>query len=177
MLLILVLQLGQREGGGIDIDVPHLPQMAFSGIAIRIKGLAMKPQASGTLLYRRVDGTLEVLLVHPSGNYNRKKPWSIPKGLCEPGESLEETARRETLEETGVTAGELTEMGSIDYRKSKKRVHCFVGRAQPDAAPICASWEVDRAEFVELESAREVLHPDQVAFLDRLEEHLESTEL
>ena len=46
----------------------------------------------------------EVLLVHPSGNYNRKAPWSIPKG--EPGDDagLEQTARRETQEETGVTA-------------------------------------------------------------------------
>src|SRR5262249_60726742 len=59
-------------------------------------------QSAGTLLYRETTGELEVLLVHPSGAYNRKSPWSIPKG--EPGEDaeLEATARRETLEEKGV---------------------------------------------------------------------------
>ena len=39
--------------------------------------------SSGTLLYRTVNGALEVLLVHPAGNYNRRAPWGIPKG--EPG--------------------------------------------------------------------------------------------
>jgi len=34
--------------------------------------------------------------------------WGIPGGAMEPGESLEETARRETLEETGLVVGHLT---------------------------------------------------------------------
>ncbi len=90
-------------------------------------------QSSGTLLYRRqAVGTgalpaLEVLLVHPSGNYNRHKPWGIPKGLPDDGESLEEAARRETVEEAGVVPGELTPLGSITYRKSRKVIHCFAG--------------------------------------------------
>jgi predicted NUDIX family NTP pyrophosphohydrolase len=124
--------------------------------------------SAGTLLYRRRDGLVEVLLVHPSGNYNRHKPWSIPKGLPDPGEELESAARRETIEETGVTAGELIPLGSIDYRKSGKRIHCFAGAAPDAAAPRCASWEVDRAEFVPLEEALRLIHPDQATFLDRL---------
>src|SRR5271168_5244524 len=89
-------------------------------------------QSAGTLLYREGPQGLEVLLVHPSGNYNRKAPWSIPKG--EPGEDtdLEATARRETVEETGVTAGALTELGHIDYKKSRKRILCFAGPAPTD---------------------------------------------
>src|SRR5579872_39147 len=47
----------------------------------------MAKQSSGTLLYRRAPAGLEVLLVHPSGNYNRGKPWSIPKGLPDAGEA------------------------------------------------------------------------------------------
>jgi predicted NUDIX family NTP pyrophosphohydrolase len=132
-------------------------------------------EAAGTLLYRRRQGTLEVLLVHPSGNYNRHKPWSIPKGLPDPGETLEVTARRETLEEAGVTAGELALLGSIVYQKSKKQVYAFAGPAPDDAAPHCASWEVDRAEFVPIGQAREMLHPDQRPFLDRLAELLGKT--
>lgn len=127
-----------------------------------------RKQAAGTLLYRLGGAGLEVLLVHPSGNYNRHKPWSIPKGEVDEGEELEAAARRETREETGVVAGELRYLGCIDYQKSAKRVHCFAGPAPADAAPTCASWEVDQACFVTLEKAREVLHPDQQAFLDQL---------
>lgn len=130
-------------------------------------------QSAGCLLYRASDGSVEVLLVHPSGAYNRKSPWSIPKGEPDPDEELIETARRETGEETGVRAGELVALGWIDYRKSKKRVHCFTGPAPADAAPRPTSWEVDRAEFLSLEKARTLIHPDQSVFLDRLTERLE----
>jgi len=126
-------------------------------------------QSAGTLLYRFREGQLEVLLVHPSGNYNRGKPWGIPKGEPDEDESLEEAARRETLEETGVTAGDLVPLESIVYRKSSKRVHCFAGPAPDDAEPLCASWEVDCAEFVPLIEARKLIHPDQLPFIDQLE--------
>ena len=114
----------------------------------------------------------EVLLVHPSGAYNRRAPWSIPKGLPEPGEEAVDAARRETREETGVEAGALEELGRVRYRKSRKEIVAFAGPAPEGAAPRCASWEVDRAEFVSLARARELLHADQAAFIDRLVAHL-----
>jgi predicted NUDIX family NTP pyrophosphohydrolase len=130
-------------------------------------------QSAGTLLYRQGQAGLEVLLVHPSGAYNRHAPWSIPKGEIDADETdPEATARRETLEEVDVRAGDLINFGHIDYRKSRKRVHCFAGAAPADAAPRTASWEVDQARFVTLVEARTLLHPDQVPFLDRLLEHL-----
>jgi predicted NUDIX family NTP pyrophosphohydrolase len=132
----------------------------------------MMKVSAGTLLYRKGPQGVEVLLVHPSGNYNRRAPWSIPKGLGNEDEDLEATARRETFEETGVRSDQLVSLGSIDYQKSRKTVHCFAGLAPQDAAPRCASWEVDQAEFVPVEKARELLHPDQRSFLDRLEEWL-----
>ena len=128
-------------------------------------------QSAGTLLYRHREEQLEVLLVHPSGSYNRNKPWSIPKGLPDEGETLEEAARRETLEEAGVVAGDLHALGSIRYTKSRKEVHAFAGPCV-EGEPRCASWEVDRAEWVPIDRARELLHPDQRAFLDRLVEML-----
>lgn len=129
-------------------------------------------ESAGTLLYRRGNDGWELLLVHPSGNFNRRAPWSIPKGLPDEGEELEAAARRELVEETGVIAADLTPLGSIDYRKSRKRVHCFAGPAPDDAAPQCASWEVDCAEFVPLAIARERIHPDQAELIDRLMAHL-----
>jgi len=127
--------------------------------------------SSGTLLYRQTAQDLQVLLIHASGWYNRGKPWSIPKGVPDLGEDLEAAARRETIEETGVTAGELVSLGHSDYQKSGKRIHCFAGPA-PDGEPRCASWEIDEVRFVRLEEARHLLHPDQRVFLERLEEHL-----
>ncbi len=132
-------------------------------------------QSAGTLLYRQGADGLEVLLVHPSGPYNRKAPWGIPKGLPDEGEELEAAARRETFEETDVHAGDLHDLGHIVYQKSRKQVHCFAGPAPADAAPRTASWEVDQACFVPLERARELIHPDQRAFLDRLVELLAGT--
>ncbi len=130
-------------------------------------------QSAGTLLYRTGANGLEVLLVHPSGWYNRKAPWSIPKGEPGAGEELENTARRETQEETGVTAGPLTPLGHVDYRRSRKRIHCFAGPAPEEANPRCTSWEVDQACFLPLADAQLRLHPDQCTFLERLVEHLE----
>ena len=57
-------------------------------------------------------------------------PLEHSQGLCRsPGESLEEAARRETLEETGLVAGDLIPLGSIVYTKSRKRVHGFAGES------------------------------------------------
>ena len=132
-------------------------------------------ESAGTLLYRRRGDVLEVLLVHSSGPYNRHAPWGIPKGLPNEGEDLEAAARRETREETGVEmTGPLVPLGSMVYQKSRKRVHCFAGEAPADAQPRCASWEVDCAEFVTLDRGRELIHPDQRVFLDRLQEWLSS---
>ena len=125
-------------------------------------------ESAGTLLYRRQDGLLEVLLVHPSGNYNRRAPWGIPKGMIEEGEELEAAARRETIEETAVEPDELVPLSSITYRKSRKRIHCFTGKAPADAVPRCASWEIDQAAFLPIADAQQRIHPDQAPFLERL---------
>jgi predicted NUDIX family NTP pyrophosphohydrolase len=128
-----------------------------------------RKQSAGTLLYRRGPDGLEVLLVHPSGPYNRQAPWSIPKGVPNDDETdLERTARRETWEETGIMADSLVSLGFIEYKKSRKDVHCYAGPAPADAEPRPTSWEVDRACFVSLDEARRILHPDQAPFLDRL---------
>jgi 8-oxo-dGTP pyrophosphatase MutT (NUDIX family) len=131
--------------------------------------LYKRKDSAGTLLYRKNKDKLEVLLVHASGNYNRKAAWSIPKGQPEKLESFEETARRETLEETGVIPDSLKPLGYIDYTKQPKRLHCFYGPAPLDASPTCASWEIDRAEFMTFKQAFKAIHKDQIELLKRLE--------
>lgn len=72
--------------------------------------------------------SLEVALI---GRLDRRGRmlWSMPKGHIEPGETVEQTARREVLEETGVDGTVLTALGTIDYwfvaegRRIHKTVH------------------------------------------------------
>ena len=129
-------------------------------------------QSAGTLLYKQGENGWEALIVRPAGP-SAKYGWSIPKGIPNKEEELEAAARRETREETGVSVvGPLTSLKSIEYQKSRKRVHCFAGPAPEDAIPAVRSWEIDQARFVPLAEARALLHPDQAVFIDRLEAHL-----
>jgi predicted NUDIX family NTP pyrophosphohydrolase len=64
----------------------------------------MPQRSAGLLMFRRRDGTTEVLLVHMGGPFWAKKDdgaWSIPKGLYEESEDALVAARREFEEETG----------------------------------------------------------------------------
>ena len=113
---------------------------------------------------------MRYLLVHPSGGYNRRAPWSIPKGLLEPGESPEDCAVRETREETGIDCRIVAPLGEAILRKSRKRILGFLAEAgEAPAGPRLepASWEVDRVEFLDAAEARSRIHPDQEVFIDR----------
>jgi predicted NUDIX family NTP pyrophosphohydrolase len=126
--------------------------------------------AAGCLVRAVLDGETRYLIVHPSGRYNARRPWSIPKGIVEPGEAPEQTAVRETLEETGIECRILEPLGQIDYQKSRKTVIGYLAEAltPPTSTKIDSiDWEIDRAEFLPADEARERLHPDQRPFIDR----------
>lgn len=59
----------------------------------------MKTTSCGTATIRTGEKGLEVLLVKPRAGQDK---WGFPKGHVDEGESHEEAAARETLEETGV---------------------------------------------------------------------------
>jgi 8-oxo-dGTP diphosphatase len=127
-------------------------------------------RSAGCLVRAAFDGEMRYLVVHPSGAYNRRSPDSIPKGLVEAGESDAETALRETREETGLACRIVAPLGEIRYVKSKKTVVGFLAEPlEPPPGPVLheLDWEIDRAEFLPAEAARERLHPDQRPFLDR----------
>ena len=60
------------------------------------------------------------------------RPWTLPKGTPESAETIEETALREVVEETGLEVRILAPVGAIDYfftqdgDRIHKTVHFFL---------------------------------------------------
>jgi predicted NUDIX family NTP pyrophosphohydrolase len=145
-------------------------------------------------MFRRRDGELEVLLVHPGGPYFQNKDdgaWTLPKGEAAESEDLLTRARIEFEEELGIPAlGDWIELGSIK-QKGGKTVHAwaFTGDLEDDfklaSNTFEMEWpprsgkvqrypEVDRANFFPVEEARRKINVAQDVFLDRLIEQLDS---
>jgi 8-oxo-dGTP diphosphatase len=92
-----------------------------------------------------------VLLVHRP----RYNDWTLPKGKLEPGESWEEAALREVLEETGlrcrILAVDPFVTRYVDRRGRPKEVRYF--RMEQDDGVFTANDEVDRVRWCTLADA------------------------
>ena len=102
--------------------------------------------SAGGVVNRTVDGRTQIALVH------RRAPalWALPKGTPDSGETIEETALRETREETGLEVQIEAPLRSIRYffvrgtTRFHKTVHFFLMR------PIGGSLDAHDAEFDEV---------------------------
>jgi 8-oxo-dGTP diphosphatase len=84
--------------------------------------------------------------------------WSLPKGKLEPGESFEEAALREVLEETGLTCKLGSELPSIEYHDRKgrsKQVRYW--RMTVESGEFTPNDEVDLLRWMSPEAAAELL--------------------
>lgn len=70
--------------------------------------------SAGGVIYRRGPVGVEVALAARAASAGRLV-WCLPKGLIEPGESAEATARREVREETGLEGEVEAKLGDIQY--------------------------------------------------------------
>lgn len=150
----------------------------------------MPEHSAGLLLWRRGDAGIEVWIAHMGGPFwarKEERAWSIPKGLADSGEDLRDVARREFAEEIGVPAPALDDALLGEYRYSSgKLLTVFHVEASGFAVDEVRSntfeieWpprsgrrqsfpEVDRAEWVGMPRARELLVAGQVPMLDALE--------
>jgi predicted NUDIX family NTP pyrophosphohydrolase len=134
-----------------------------------------------------VDARARVLLVHPGGPFFKRRDagvWSIPKGMCEPGEAPLDTARREFREELGFDPEptELFELGQVKQSGGKTvMAWAFEGEWDPALARSVTfelEWppssgklqtfpEVDRAEFFDADAAEEKIIVAQRPLIQR----------
>ena len=148
----------------------------------------MARRSAGLVLYRRRDGAVELLLVHPGGPLWARRDagaWSIPKGEVGEGEDPRGVALREFEEETGhpPPRGELVALGEVRQRGGKL-VTAWAAAGDLDPAAITSNtftleWpprsgrrrefpEVDRAGWFDPATAREKLLAAQAELVDRL---------
>jgi len=102
--------------------------------------------SAGGVVHRSGESGHEIVILH------RRVPvlWALPKGTPDSGETLEETALRETREETGLEVEIEAPIGSIRYffvrgsTRFHKTVHFFVMR------PIGGALDLHDREFDEV---------------------------
>ena len=123
--------------------------------------------AAGGVVWRRRGGELEVVLVHRP----RYDDWTFPKGKLDAGETDEEAARREVMEEASLAVSlgpELPSTTYLDKSGKQKRVRYWAMTAADGTEPSGAN-EVDDARWVTLADARSLLsYPRDVELVDAL---------
>jgi predicted NUDIX family NTP pyrophosphohydrolase len=157
------------------------------------------PKRSAALLVYRLtpaspagSAGLEVLIAHMGGPFFASKDagaWSIPKGEYEPDEAPLDAARREFAEEMGSPApgGEIAELGEC-RQPGGKIITTFAVSGSFDTSTFHSNtfsmeWprgsgqlrefpEMDRAEWMSIDRAAQLLAPGQVPILDALRAQL-----
>lgn len=113
-------------------------------------------RAAGGLIFRKTaKGNLRILIAHRPAYDD----WSLPKGKADRGESPEETAIREVLEETGFHCRIVAPVGTTRHRIAGgvKEVRWFAMRPLPDSPGFEKNKEVDEVRWVSRKKARKLL--------------------
>jgi 8-oxo-dGTP diphosphatase len=111
-------------------------------------------RAAGGLIVRRQGGELQIAVVHRPVHQD----WSFPKGKLEEGETFEEAAQREVLEETGLVCRLLRFVGHTDYvdRKGRPKVVAYWVMSAV-AGTFAPNEEVDEFRWVDMATAGQML--------------------
>lgn len=147
----------------------------------------MIKQSAGICMYRFQHQVLQVLLAHPGGPYWAKKDigsWTIPKGEIEESEKPVQAALREFNEEIGIEViGKLILLTPVK-QKAGKIIHAWAVEGDPDISDMRSQifeieWpprsgkkalfpEIDKAEWFNIEEARQKIISGQLPLLEEL---------
>lgn len=122
--------------------------------------------AAGAVCWRKIDGKLNVLLIHRGD----RRDISLPKGKLDPGEALPQTAVREIHEETGLKVVLGVPLGITEYKLPNGRdkvVHYWAAEVTDKAilkSTFAPNDEVEALEWASISEARAMLSydPDRV---------------
>ena len=109
--------------------------------------------AAGGIVWRRVDGRIELVLVHRP----RYDDWTFPKGKRKGDETDEDCALREVEEETGLRCSLGDELPSTEYEDSRGRpkiVRWWTMEPESDTAEIDEDEVMRRVQGNRQEAAR-----------------------
>jgi 8-oxo-dGTP pyrophosphatase MutT (NUDIX family) len=155
------------------------PERRRSGRPRRLKRVE-ETSAGGLVVERRDDGSPQAALI---GRIDRRGRllWSLPKGHVEAGETTEDAAVREVMEETGITGRVVAPLGTIDFwfvaegRRIHKTVHHFLLLAQGGELSD-EDVEVEQVEWVPLDQLAERLaYADERRLVEQVPQLLADT--
>ncbi|MBU0649230.1 NUDIX domain-containing protein [Patescibacteria group bacterium] len=109
--------------------------------------------SAGGVVFRRKGKDIQVLMIKDSYGKN-----AFPKGHVERGETVEQTALRETAEEVNLEKLKVVrKIGTNNFwftqggERIHKTVHYFLMESEDAAAEPSPQWEIDKCFWVRLE--------------------------
>lgn len=114
--------------------------------------------AGGIVIRTHATGRVEVACIYREA----RGDWTFPKGKLDPGETFEQGALREVLEETGMQCRVVRFVGTTNYthRKGKPKIVAYYLMAVEDG-DFSPNDEVDELVWLALEHVREHLTWDR----------------
>ena len=151
-------------------------------------------KSAGILVFRLLKNKAQFFLVHPGGPFWINKDagaWTIPKGEYDLDEEPLAAAIREFAEETGhIISGNFIPLTPV-IQKGGKQVDAWALEGDIDATkirsnsfkiewpPKSGNWksypEIDKAQWFDINTAKEKINAAQVAFLDEVVEKIASS--
>jgi 8-oxo-dGTP pyrophosphatase MutT (NUDIX family) len=138
----------------VDVEIPGVQR--FDHHVVRY------PQpASGTVVH---DPDRGVLLLWRHRFITDTWGWEVPAGRIEIGETPEQAARRETLEETGWRPGALTKLGAYapSNGSSDQVFHLFVAEGAEHVGEPTDIGESERIAWVPVDEVRRLIESGEL---------------